>query len=62
MTDRRSRLDPFLFEQLQCLHYHWEMDVIDWARDNSELIEEIDVQEFEYMEAHEELIAALEDA
>ncbi len=27
MTDRRSRLDLLLFEQLQCLHYHWEQDI-----------------------------------
>ena len=61
MADRRSRLDPALFEQLQCLHYHWSKDTVDWALVNSEEMEEIELREYEYLEAHKELIATLTD-
>ena len=61
MADRCSRLDPALFKQLQCLHYHWSKETVDWALVNSEEMEEIELCEYEYLEVHEELVAVLED-
>lgn len=53
MTDRRSRLDPELFEHLQCLNAHWKPHIVDWARANDQLTEDVYLQEFEFMYAEE---------
>ncbi len=61
ITDRRSRLDPGLFEQLQVLHYHWKKDTVDFAAENLKVIEEIEMQSFEDLEADEQLISQLDN-
>ena len=61
ITDRRSQLDPELFEQLQALHYHWRKDTVDFAAENSKMIEEIEIQAYEYYYAQDELVAKLDD-
>ncbi|TBU51988.1 hypothetical protein BD310DRAFT_982181 [Dichomitus squalens] len=56
-TDRRSTLDPELFEQIECLKYYWKPKLVDYARANQDTIEEIYLQEFESMEKAERIIA-----
>ncbi len=60
ITDCRSRLDPVLFEQLQALRYHWK-DLVDFVTENAKVIEEIELQAFEYFQAHNELVGKLND-
>ncbi len=54
-TDRRSRLDPTVFEQIECLNYHWKGKIPDYARINEEEVEEldIDIKPFEWINAEE---------
>ncbi len=53
LTDRRSRLDPELFEQVQCLNFAWKPTIVDWARLNDQLTVDVYLQEFEFMYAEE---------
>ncbi|TBU52030.1 hypothetical protein BD310DRAFT_982140 [Dichomitus squalens] len=56
-TDRRSTLDPELFEQIECLKYHWKPKLVDYARANEDSIEEIYLQDFENMEKADRIVA-----
>ena len=56
VTDRRTRLDPVVFKQIECLNYHWKDKIVDYVRLN-EVIEELEFQEFEYLEREEEMFS-----
>ncbi len=53
LTDRRSRLDPALFEQLQCLNFAWKPTIVDWAKLNDQLTVDVYLQDFEFIYAEE---------
>lgn len=50
-TDWHSLLDPEIFEQIECLKYHWKPCMVDLACTNEELVDEIDLDAFTYMES-----------
>ncbi|PIL25949.1 hypothetical protein GSI_11703 [Ganoderma sinense ZZ0214-1] len=60
-TDHRASLDPDIFEQIECLHYYWKRNMVDFAQLNEEDSEEIDVAEFADLESQEELLAEMSD-
>lgn len=45
-TDRRARLGAEHFEQLQVLKFAWRNSVVDHATTNSDLVEEVLLEEF----------------
>ncbi|EIW57565.1 hATC-domain-containing protein, partial [Trametes versicolor FP-101664 SS1] len=55
-TDRRSRLGPDLFKWLECLSHHWRPQIVDYARLNSQEIEDIDLLEYTGFYEVEELL------
>ncbi|OJT06528.1 Zinc finger BED domain-containing protein RICESLEEPER 2 [Trametes pubescens] len=61
-TDRRSRLGPDLFEWLECLHHFWRSQIVDFARINSEQVEDVDLMEFSAFYEVEELFDDDNDA
>ena len=61
LTDRRSRLAPKVVEQIQCLEHYWSSDIVDLARENEKIREEIYMQDFEYFEEEEELLSRIEN-
>jgi hypothetical protein len=56
-TDRRSRIGPKLFEELQVLKHAWRPQIVDIAQSNSHFVEEVEVmQEYrDMLEADDEL-------
>lgn len=60
VTDRRSRLSPTVFEQVQCLEHNWKPKLVDLARENDSIIEEIYMQDFEAFEKEDELLSQLD--
>ena len=61
LTDRRSRLAPKVVEQIQCLEHNWSPNIVDLARENEKIREEIYMQEFEFLEEEEQLLAQFGD-
>ncbi len=61
-TDRRSRLDPDLLEQIQSLSWAWKGTLPDYARINEDTIEVLgeEVKEYEWMESQDVLLAELD--
>jgi hypothetical protein len=52
--ERRARLNPEIFEQLQMLKFHWRSSTADLAAWNSSQVEEVDLDEYkEMLEADE---------
>jgi hypothetical protein len=47
--DRRARLGPKKFEQLQIMKFAWRNTIRDLAAWNSGLVEEIDLEEFQLL-------------
>lgn len=54
-TDRRSRIGADLFEWLQCLSHHWRGTIVDYAKVNSAIIEEVLLDDFETYNEVDEL-------
>ena len=55
-TDRRSRLDPDLFEQIECLKYYWMRTLPDYARANEDDINKSYINSFASMETQATLL------
>lgn len=45
--DQRARLGAERFEQAQIMKWHWKEEVVDFAKANQNLIEEVNLSEFE---------------
>ncbi len=62
-TDRRSRLDPELLEQIQTLSWHWKGTLPDYASINQETVEVVgeEIKEFEFMESQDALLAEMDE-
>ncbi len=60
LTDRRSRLAPVVFEQVQCLEHHWKPKIVDYARENEADVEDIYIEDFEYFEEQEEMLSMMD--
>ncbi len=55
-TDRRSRLDPEILEQVECLSWHWKGTLADYARINEDTVEVVEgLEEFKFLESQETL-------
>lgn len=54
-TNCRSRLNATIFEQIECLNYHWKGKIPDYARINEEEVEELDIdmKALEWIDAEE---------
>ena len=50
-----------MFEQIECLNYHWKGKIVDYAWLNEEDIEELELEEFEYLEQEEAMFSDNED-
>ena len=57
-TDRRASLDPELFEQIECLKYHWTPQLVDYVRVNHERVERVDLRDFENLLKAESIVTA----
>ena len=55
-TDRRSTLDPDVFEHIECLHYNWKRDLVDYSRVNSEEGLDMELEEYAFWETQEVLL------
>ena len=44
-TDHCASLDPELFEQIECLKYHWTPKLINCANANHTHVDHVDVQD-----------------
>ena len=55
-TDRRSWLDPDMFEQIECLKYHWMRSTPDHVRANHEEAEDLYINTFTSMETEAALL------
>ena len=60
-TDRRSRLDADVFEEIECLNYYWKHKIVDYAKVNQDTVEEIEIEDFEFLESQEGLFSDNED-
>lgn len=60
-TDRRSRLGPDVFEWLECLNYYWRTLIVDYARANSDQVEECEILDYVVMVEEDEMLRDLED-
>ncbi|OJT02272.1 Zinc finger BED domain-containing protein RICESLEEPER 2 [Trametes pubescens] len=56
-TDRRSRLGPDVFEWIECLNHYWRPQIVDFARCNSQQVEDVDLSEYAVFYEVEELYA-----
>ncbi len=55
-TDRRSRLDPDILEEIECLSWHWKGMLPDYASINEDTVEVVKgLEEFEFLESQEAL-------
>ena len=45
-TDRCSRIGADLFEWLECLSHHWRPTIVDYAKANSAVVEEVLLDDF----------------
>ncbi|KAH9947640.1 hypothetical protein B0H21DRAFT_853283, partial [Amylocystis lapponica] len=52
--DKCSRLGADIFEALQCLYYHWQDTIVDFAHLNLLKVKELDMAEFKLMAQVEE--------
>lgn len=60
-TDRRSRLGPDVFEWLECLNYYWRPLIVDYARANSDHVEECELLDYIMMVEEDEMMRDLDD-
>ncbi|TFK82993.1 hypothetical protein K466DRAFT_628748, partial [Polyporus arcularius HHB13444] len=55
-TDRRSRLDPDILEEIECLSWHWKGTLPDYATVNEDTVEVVEgLKEYEFLESQEAL-------
>ena len=57
-TDHRASLDPELFEQIECLKYHWTPKLVDYAHVNHQRVEQVDLRDFENLLKAESIVTA----
>ena len=46
---------------MQCLEHNWRPKIVDFARENQKLHDEVYMQDFEYMEEEEQLLCHVEE-
>lgn len=58
--DQRARLGAERFEQAQIMKWHWKEEVVDFAKANQDIVEEVNVSEFEGFLQHDTTEAELD--
>lgn len=58
--DQRSRLGPVRFEEAQIMKWHWKQGAVDFAKANQQVVEDVNLAEFESLLKHDEEEAELD--